>query len=60
MNTLDKVKTGRWKVLLRIAAVAGVLMAGPAAWSGLAPTLLLLLQILLGLGQLCVTILRIS
>lgn len=58
-SSTQAVESGKWKVLLRIAAVAGALIVGPAAWSGLAPIFLLLLQMLLGLGQVCVTILRI-
>lgn len=64
MNSLEDrgraVEPGNWKMLLRIAAVAGTLIAGPIAWYGIAPIFFLLLQILLGLGQTCVTILRIG
>ncbi|HEY1422839.1 MAG TPA: hypothetical protein VGF20_05260 [Candidatus Acidoferrum sp.] len=64
MNTLDSsaqtVESGKWKVLLRVAAIGGALVTGPAAWSFLTPIVLPLLQILLGLGQMCVTFLRIN
>lgn len=64
MDTLpyrkQAVKPVIWRMLLGIAAVVGLLLVGPTAWSSLAPTIFLLLQILLDLGQTCVTILRIS
>jgi hypothetical protein len=57
---LQSIAPGKWKTILRIFAVAGALVVGPAAWNGLAPVVLLLLQVLLGLGQMCLTILRIN
>jgi hypothetical protein len=64
MNTLNRelqaIDNGKWKVLLRIVAVAGLLLVGPAAYNGLAPVLLTLLQVLFVLGQMCITILRIN
>jgi hypothetical protein len=45
--------------LLRFAAIAGLLLIGLSPWRVMAPVILLLLQILLDLGQICVTLLRV-
>jgi len=62
MNTLDRNfqtfpvnKTN----LLRFAAIASLLLIGLSPWRVMGPVILVLLQILLDLGQICVTLLRV-